>query len=66
MKQGVVPGFTKQHDLKILVYFEVHENAQAAIWREKSIKRWHRAWKLALIEKNNLSWRDLYPEIAAG
>jgi putative endonuclease len=49
--------------LKYLVYFETHQDARGAITREKKLKRWRRAWKIALIERDNPDWRDLYPDI---
>ncbi len=48
-----------------LVWFEAHESVAAAYGREKSIKRWRREWKLALIEKANPQWRDLYDEVTS-
>lgn len=60
-KQGLVKGFTKEYVVHILVYFEQHEDIEQAILREKKIKRWRRKWKLALIEKDNPEWKDLYP-----
>jgi putative endonuclease len=63
-KDGVVPGFTRRYNVKLLVYFEVFDDARTAIQREKHMKEWRRAWKLALIEKANPQWRDLYDEIA--
>jgi putative endonuclease len=65
-KQGLAAGFTKQYGVNLLVYFEAHDNVEGAITREKQIKRWRRAWKLALIERENPNWRDLYAELAAG
>ena len=59
-KHNMVKGFTKKYNVKILVYFEVHPNAESAIIREKQIKKWRRAWKLQLIEKKNPDWKDLY------
>jgi putative endonuclease len=58
-REGVVDGFTKEYGVKTLVWFEMHDNAEAAITREKRLKKWNRAWKLALIEKENPDWRDL-------
>lgn len=58
-----VPGFTKRYGIKLLVYFEVHHDINSAILREKRIKRWHRKWKLELIEKMNPQWRDLWPDL---
>jgi len=59
-REGVVDGFTKEHGVKTLVWFEMHDNAEAAITREKRLKKWHRAWKLALIEETNPEWKDLF------
>ena len=58
-----VDGFSKQHDLSRLVWFEVHENILAAIAREKLIKKWHRDWKINLIQVDNPEWKDLYETI---
>jgi putative endonuclease len=62
-KEGCVDGFTKEFDVKELVWFEQHENAESAIAREKQIKKWNRAWKTRLIEENNPYWNDLYGSI---
>ena len=62
-KKGLVEGFTKKYGLKMLVYYEFHESAENAIQREKQIKKWRRAWKLELIEKENPEWRDLYEDL---
>ena len=59
-KNDMVEGFTKKYNVKILVYYEVHDNADSAINREKQIKKWRSAWKIKLIEKKNPGWRDLY------
>ena len=58
-REGVVPGFTSKHDVKRLVWFEQHSTMEHAITREKRIKKWLRVWKLELIERDNLGWRDL-------
>ena len=62
-KHDAIQGFTRKYNVKTLVYYEVHENAESALTREKKIKRWRRAWKLALIEDSNPEWRDLYEDI---
>ncbi|MBU0769492.1 MAG: GIY-YIG nuclease family protein [Proteobacteria bacterium] len=59
-KEGLVEGFTKKYNIKILVYFEVHEHIESAITREKQLKKWNRKWKLRLIEEKNPEWNDLY------
>ncbi len=62
-KNKLVDGFTKQYDLHLLVWYEIHETAESAIAREKRIKKWERKWKLELIEKDNPGWNDLYDNI---
>ena len=62
-KQGFVEGFSKKYNLKMLVYFDSFESIYDAITIEKRIKRWRREWKLALIEKLNLDWQDLYHQL---
>ena len=47
----------------MLVYYESHDTMEAAITREKQIKKWKRQWKIVLIEKDNQEWRDLYDEL---
>jgi putative endonuclease len=59
-RTGALPGFTKQHGLKRLVYFESHDDINAAIQREKHLKKWRRDWKIELIERANPHWDDLY------
>ena len=58
-RSGVVEGFTMTYGIDSLVYVELHESMHDAIQREKRIKRWNRAWKIRLIEKENPMWRDL-------
>ncbi len=62
-KSGEIKGFTRKHNIKTLVYYEIHETAESAIHREKRLKEWQRKWKLELIEKVNSNWYDLYDEI---
>ena len=57
-KNDLVEGFTKRYGVHTLVWYEVHESMESAIRRERAIKEWKRAWKLALIEKENPTWRD--------
>jgi putative endonuclease len=64
-KLSEAESFTKEYDVNRLVYFECFDDIEAAIHREKRLKKWTRAWKIALIEKDNPNWIDLYPEIAA-
>lgn len=65
-KNDLVEGFTKRYSVHTLVWYEVHENMESAIAREKAIKEWKRVWKIALIEKMNPEWRDLYDELLDG
>jgi putative endonuclease len=62
-KEGLVEGFSKQHNVKRLVWYESHEDIRAAIEREKQIKKWNRAWKIELIQKQNPKWDDLYDSL---
>ena len=62
-KNAVVDGFTKRYAVHQLVWYELHNTMESAIQREKAIKHWRREWKLALIEKLNPGWADLYQSI---
>jgi putative endonuclease len=64
-KQDLVEGFTKKYQVHTLVYFEQFEDMFTAISREKQLKKWHRVWKIKLIEKDNDEWRDLYADLIA-
>jgi putative endonuclease len=59
-KSGLVHGFTKHYGVHRLVYYEMAENAEVALSRERQIKKWKRVWKLKLIEECNPEWKDLY------
>jgi putative endonuclease len=59
-RNGVIDGFTKDNGCKILVWYEAFETIHDARTREHSMKKWKRDWKLALIEKQNPLWNDLY------
>jgi len=59
-KNKVVPGFTTRYGVDRLVWYEVHEDREAPILREKRIKEWKRDWKIELIERENPHWLDLY------
>ena len=63
-REGLIEGFTKQYECKLLVWFELHATMPGAIAREKQIKGGSRANKLALIEATNPDWNDLFSEIA--
>ena len=58
-KEKLVDGFTKRYGINRLVYYEVGETREAVVNREKQIKGWTRAKKIALIESVNPTWRDL-------
>ncbi len=58
-KSHVIRGFTARYNVDQLVYCETYDDPDAAIAREKQLKRWRRDWKVALIEEANPDWRDL-------
>ncbi|RAI32744.1 excinuclease ABC subunit C [Rhodoplanes serenus] len=58
-KAKLVPGFTRKYGVDRLVWAEPHGSILDARARERALKRWHRAWKIALIEEANPDWRDL-------
>ncbi|MDR6991139.1 GIY-YIG nuclease family protein [Luteimonas sp. 3794] len=62
-RNNLTPGFTSQHRIHRLVWFETHDTMHAAITREKRLKAWQRLWKIQLIESTNAEWRDLYPDL---
>jgi len=62
-KNNSVKGFTKNHHVHYLVWYETHQEINSAITREKQLKKWNRDWKLELIEKTNPTWLDLYSEV---
>ena len=62
-KSGTFEGFTSRYDVKSLVWFEGTSSIETAIQREKQVKNWKREWKIALIEKANPEWSDLYETI---
>jgi len=64
-REGLYAGFTQKYGLKQLVYYEEHSSAEAAIEREKKLKKWKRNWKIQLIAKLNPTWRDLYLDLNA-
>ena len=59
-RRGEGARFTSRHGLTRLVFMERHEDIETAIRREKSLKRWPRAWKLDLVESQNPGWEDLF------
>lgn len=64
-RNNVVQGFTERYGVHLLVYYEQHASMEAAITREKQLKKWKRAWKIRLIEEGNPQWQDLWMEIIA-
>jgi putative endonuclease len=62
-RADLIESFTKRYGVHRWVYVEFHSTMADAIVREKRLKKWRRAWKIALIEEHNPDWRDLYNEI---
>ena len=63
-REGHLDGFSKEHGCHLLVWYEPHDLMTEAIRRERAIKHWKRAWKMQLIEQDNLDWADLYGSLA--
>lgn len=63
-KQGAADSFTKRYSVNRLVRIEWFDNIETAIKREKQLKAWQRAWKIALIEEDNPHWSDLYFDLS--
>jgi putative endonuclease len=64
-RNDFIPGFTQRYGVKMLVWYESYESRESAFMRERRLKKWNRAWKLALIEQENPSWQDLWTELSA-
>ena len=62
-REGLVNGFSKKYGCKVLVWYELHESMIEAITREKQIKAYSRAKKIALFAKTNPSWKDLSTDL---
>ena len=62
-KNDLVEGFTRKYQVHNLVYYEAYGDIYDAIEREKRMKKWKRQWKINLIEKPNLQWRDLFVDL---
>ncbi|MBI3800385.1 MAG: GIY-YIG nuclease family protein [Deltaproteobacteria bacterium] len=62
-RNDMVEGFTQKYGVHRLVHYEMHGDMVSAISREKQLKKWHRAWKIRLIEETNPTWRDLWEEV---
>jgi putative endonuclease len=63
-RNNLVEGFTERYGVHRLVHFERMRSMVEAIEREKELKKWRRAWKIALIEESNPAWGDLWPDIS--
>ncbi|WP_374127397.1 MULTISPECIES: GIY-YIG nuclease family protein [unclassified Sphingomonas] len=59
-RTGMIDGFSKKYGCTLLVWFEVQDDLQNARYRELQMKKWKRAWKVELIERDNPQWKDLY------
>ena len=64
-KNHLVKGFTEKYNVHMLVYFEQTSNIEAALQREKQLKKWNRKWKLDLIESVNAEWKDLSKDLSS-
>ena len=62
-RRGVCDGFARRYNLRRIVRIELFEDMHEAIAREKQLKRWHRQWKINLVESENADWRDLAADI---
>jgi putative endonuclease len=58
-RSGVVPGFARDYGCTTLVWFEWHDTIDDDRLREWRMKKWKRAWKIELVERDNPQWRDL-------
>lgn len=63
-KHNILKGFTRKYYVHKLVYYDVFDDINEAIYREKQMKKWKRQWKINLIEKTNKQWRDLYNDFS--
>lgn len=64
-RDGASPSFTRRYRAYRLVWFEPQPSMQAALAREKALRRWRRGWKVSLVEASNPEWRDLAPNITS-
>ena len=62
-KNDIIKGHASKYEIKNLVYYEIHENMESAIIREKQIKKWKREFKYNIIENDNPEWQDLYEKL---
>ena len=62
-RNHMVAGFTQKYGVHSLVWYEIHEQMESAILREKAIKQWQRQAKIGLIQSSNPEWRDLWDDL---
>ena len=62
-KHKEIPGFTSEHNIDKLVYYEWHDSLKEMVLRERQLKEWHRNWKIRLIVQHNPNWCDLYADV---
>jgi len=62
-RNGLVPGFTKEHGCILLVWYEAYGDLQEASLSELQKKKWKHLWKIGTIERINPNWDDLYPTL---
>ena len=65
-RMKLADGFTADYNVHKLVYYEIYDDINEALNREKQLKWWKRDWKIKLIELKNPNWKDLFDEIASG
>ena len=65
-REGLIEGFTSRYGVYRLVWFDMADTMEAAITREKQLKKWNRDWKLRLIEESNPEWLDLAINLGFG
>lgn len=63
-RADLISGFTHRYGVKVLVWYESHESRESAFLRERRIKKWRRAWKIALIHQKNPTWRDFWSDLS--
>jgi len=64
-RTGKGSAFARKYGLTKVVWYELHETMEAAIIREKQLKKWRRSWKIELVVEHNPNWKDLYDEVCA-
>jgi putative endonuclease len=64
-RQNLIAGFTQRYHIHNLVWYEVHEQMESPILREKQLKNWSRVAKKRLIEMSDPLWQDLWPDLTS-